>query len=443
MSDVPISDPALTLYHALEDVGWQQSFDPGSLARGMGYARQGRVREGTRLERQGDLLVLRAQVDGSGRSRYGTNLAVDPGNPEMGVISDCSCPVGRQCKHAVAVIGTFIDEMEANGIPERDATARLEQRWEAWLAEFEAPGTTGIPVDRVEETCRLALFLDIDRDPLSPTLKVSPVWLRPSRQRTRGHGWVKPRAIQARSRGGLQPMPPAGWAPEQEEALELLLQAGTQRPYSVGNEPLWGVISQAFQARALWSLLESDTPPLLFYQKQTGTLLDVGPACQLTLAWVPDAEGNQYLQADIEPADVVSGNAIMVRAGRELCYLDQERGRIGRLSGDPELLRRLRYSPPLPLEMSGLPSGMVTLERLQETGAVPADQCRRESVTSGRARALNGPRGCGRPGTAPARAARQPAGAAGFRGGAARLSVPRPGLAALSGRARHRRHPGR
>ncbi len=150
MSDVPISDPALTLYHALENVGWQQSFDPGSLARGMGYARQGRVREGTRLERQGDLLVLRAQVDGSGRSRYGTNLAVDPGNPEMGVISDCSCPVGRQCKHAVAVIGTFIDEMEANGIPERDATARLEQRWEAWLAEFEAPGAPGIPVDRAK-----------------------------------------------------------------------------------------------------------------------------------------------------------------------------------------------------------------------------------------------------------------------------------------------------
>ncbi len=177
-------------------------------------------------------------------------------------------------------------------------------------------------------------------------------------------------------------MPPAGWAFEQEEALELLLQAGARRPYSIGNEPLWGVISQAFQARALWSLLESDTPPLLFYQKQTGTLLDVGPACQLTLAWVPDAEGNQHLQADIEPADVVSANAIVVRAGRELCYLDLERGRFGRLSGDPELLRRLRYSPPLPPEMSGWLG-----ERLKKTPALadslPAPQRGQERTLDG------------------------------------------------------------
>ncbi|RRR66015.1 MAG: hypothetical protein EI684_21510 [Candidatus Viridilinea halotolerans] len=123
MPDAHPSDPALALYHTLENVQWQRSFDARSLTRGQGYARQGRVRHGTRPEQEGEMLVLRAQVDGSGRSRYLTSLAVDPHNPPMGVVSDCSCPVGRQCKHAVAVIQSFIDELEANGSKRPGITA--------------------------------------------------------------------------------------------------------------------------------------------------------------------------------------------------------------------------------------------------------------------------------------------------------------------------------
>ncbi|MDW7748287.1 SNF2-related protein, partial [Halomonas sp.] len=353
MPDAHLADPALTLYHTLEDIQWQRSFDARSLTRGRDYARQGRVRDGTRLERDGDLLVLRAQVDGSGRSRYLTSLAVDPGSPEMGVVSDCSCPVGRQCKHAVAVIQGFIDEMEADGLPTRDDSALLEQRWESWLAELESPVGGKRYVEELEEDYRLALFLDIDPNPRSPTLKVSPVWVRPTKQRSRGNGWVKPRPIMVRRGGGLSPRPPQGLSPDQEEALELLMLGEQRRQLAGGYEQYWSPVAHAFQARALWSLLESDTPPLLFHPKQTGAMLDPGPACRLTLAWEPDADGNQHLRADAEPAEVISGDAAIVRAGGELCYLDETRGRFGRLEGDPELLMRLRRAPPLPPEMSG------------------------------------------------------------------------------------------
>ncbi|SDO94592.1 Superfamily II DNA or RNA helicase, SNF2 family [Halomonas shengliensis] len=353
MPDAHLADPALTLYHSLEDVQWQLSFDARSLTRGRNYARQGRVRNGTRLEHEGKMLVLRAQVHGSGRSRYLTSLAVDPDNPAMGVVSDCSCPVGRQCKHAVAVIQHFIDELEADGIPPRNDTALLEQRWASWLAELQSPLSGKRYVEELESDYRLALFLDIGSDSRAPVLAVSPVWVRPAKQRARGNGWVKPRSIIVRRGGGLTPMPPQGLAPDQEEALELLMLGEQRRQYAGANELIWSSVTHAYQARALWSLLESDTSPLLFHPKQTGAMLDLGPACRLTLAWEADADGNQRLFADAEPADVISYEAVIMRAGHELCYLDTKHRRVGRLAGDPDLLLRLRHAPPLPPEMSG------------------------------------------------------------------------------------------
>lgn len=365
MSDADLFDVSLTMYHALDDIGWQQSFDPGSLSRGLAYARQGKVRGGVRPEPEGQLLILRAHVSGSGRSRYLTNIAVDPNNPGLGVVSDCSCPVGRQCKHAVAVISTFLDEMKAQGMPARDNIARLEQRWEAWLDELVSPPGYKIAKEQVDDTHRLALFLDIDPHPQLPTLKVLPVWLRPSKQRARGNGWVKPRPMFLGRGGGLSPQPSGGLASREEEALELLMQGESRRQLINGYDYQWSLVSHTFQIRALKSLLESEAPPLLFYQKQTGAMLELGPTCQLTLAWEPDAEGYQHLRADAEPSDVISDDAVITRAGRELCYLDSEQGRFGLLKGDLDLLQRLRHSPPLPPAMSGW-----LTERLHHTPAL-------------------------------------------------------------------------
>lgn len=49
-----------------------------------------------------------------------------------------------------------------------------------------------------------------------------------------------------------------------------------------------------------------------------------------------------------DPADTVSSDVIFATAGRELCYLDPERGCLGRLEGTPERLAQVRRAPPLP-----------------------------------------------------------------------------------------------
>lgn len=338
MSDLRLADHAMMMCIALHQIDWQSFFDPGSLERGRRYAKQGRVVGGLGLEFDVDRLVLTAQVMGSRKQAYQTEVAVYADGSDDELFTDCSCPVGVGCKHAVALIHTFLDEMSerpaalADGMSTQSAVAesagasesreKLVRSWEAWLAQLEnSPGLVQ-DGERIGDEYRLGLFLDTTtRYAVEPVLKVLPVWLRPSRQRKRSSGWVSPRVIETRGAGELVPAPKAGWNPEQEEAVDLLLHGEVDTLWG-SDHRLWAMVSHAFQARALWSLLDSDAPPLLFFRKQTGQQLESGPGCRLAPSWQPDARGVQHLQADTYPEGLLSEQAIMARAGRELCYLD-------------------------------------------------------------------------------------------------------------------------
>lgn len=354
---VPESRPpisAVKLYHLLQDFQWQRHFNEGALSRGKKYAREGKVLKGTRLEAIGEMVALQAEVKGSGRHPYATQLML--GNAEMGMVSRCSCPLRGSCKHVVAVIQNFIDEMEAEGISPDQNSALLEQQWESWLDQLASPAGGRRDVETLEDGYRLALFVEVDADKgvAVPTLQVSPVWVRPARQRSRGHGWVKPRPLMMHEGGILTPLPPQPLSSDDQESLELLMSSEPRRQiYNAGGDQWWNSLTRPFQWRALWSLLESDTPPLLFHLKQTGAMLTLGPVSQLILAWSADTDGNQRLYADAEPAGAFSDEALIVRAGHELCYLDLDQGRLGRLIGDPDVLMRLQQAPLLPPQMSG------------------------------------------------------------------------------------------
>jgi uncharacterized Zn finger protein len=82
------------------------------LARGERYQRQGRV---SGLARTGDGSLI-AWVDGS--HRYATKVLIGAdGVPD----SICTCPYGVNCKHGVAVVLEYLEQVEANrSIPEAD-----------------------------------------------------------------------------------------------------------------------------------------------------------------------------------------------------------------------------------------------------------------------------------------------------------------------------------
>ena len=385
MSDHRHVDPAMTLFTALHQAGWQDFFDPASLERGLRYARQGRVASDLSLAFEHDqdlILLLSGEVAGSRKQAYFTEVEVYA-HDSRGLFSDCSCPVGSGCKHAVALIQTFLDQLNketkvvADNRVERDSPraahapadtrGTLTREWETWLEWLQNPPGTAPGAECVGTQYRLGLFLDTANHYASGAiLKVLPVWLRPSRQSKRGNGWVSPKVIEVRGSGELIPVPEAGWNPEQEEAIDRLLHGEVGTHWSSDHRQ-WAVMSHAFQVRGLWSLLESDEPPLLFFRKQTGKQLEFGADGWLAPSWQPDAEGVQHLQATTQPEGLLSAEALIARAGRGLCYIDPARGRFGRLGGDPELLVGLRRAPPLPPAMSEWLG-----ERLRKTPALAA-----------------------------------------------------------------------
>jgi len=350
----------LALFIALLQRDWQGNFDNGAFQRGLRYANQQRVLGTMDLQRKHERVTLSGNVDGSHKRPYQTRIEIDVVDKYGALSTSCSCPVGVGCKHAVALIQTFLNQLgdgkdtslESSAPSNVDETSALKQQWDHWISQWELTETSLAEGQRVDAKYRLGLFLDRGgRHAHVPTLTVIPVWLRPSKQRSRGTGWVSPRHIEVSASGELVPAPEAGWLAEQEDAIDLLMHGKVEMPWSSGQPP-WALISQPFQARALWALLDSNTPPLLFYGKQTGPQLEHGPECRLAPSWQVDDQGVQQLQVSTMPPDMLSSEAIILRAGRELCYLDPERGQFGRMDGDPDLFAMLRRAPSVPPEIS-------------------------------------------------------------------------------------------
>ncbi|NOG32685.1 DEAD/DEAH box helicase [Halomonas sp. TBZ9] len=377
MSDRTHVNNAMALFIAFQQYNWQHFFDSNSLQRGKRYAREGRVLGEISLYRDEEWLILSGAVEGTERRPYQTEITLNVLDMGEEFITECSCPVSMKCKHAVALIQTFLNQMSntpntsvetpspSDAMETSSDQAWLKQRWENWIKELSQPTAPVGNGHRVEAMYRLALFLDSHkRASQTPVLSVLPVWLRPSKQKSRGTGWVSPRAIEISSSGTLLPAPEAGWLSEQEECLDQLMHGEHVVSWS-STQHKWVLVSHAFQARALWALIESETPPLLFHRKQTGKKLDVGDVCQLAPRWQTDSEGMQRLQPATVPEDFLSSEAMIIRVGRGLCYLDLEHEQFGRMDGAPELLDRLQRSPPLPPEISEWLG-----ERLHQTSAL-------------------------------------------------------------------------
>ncbi|WP_235735845.1 DEAD/DEAH box helicase [Nocardioides alcanivorans] len=76
-----------------------RAFDPMTLTRGTRYAGERRVRN-LRVDSSGTEIVLTAEVQGNSRRAYVTHVFIGDKSLE----SDCTCPVGWRCKHAVAIV---------------------------------------------------------------------------------------------------------------------------------------------------------------------------------------------------------------------------------------------------------------------------------------------------------------------------------------------------
>lgn len=352
MKDVDPDETAeLDLFALLQSFDWLDQFDHNSVDRGRRYAADGRVSPDLEVIESAAGIGLSGSVRGSRRREYDTVAIVIESGGGTRVLVQCDCPVGYQCKHGVALIQAFLDDMGAifGAQPSASGSAArsrlVEQSWRRWLEQLAQ--THQGPSFPLESGRQLALFIDTEM--AQPLLKLiaAAVWLRPSKGKSRSR-LVDPKEIHW-FEDRLAPAPAEGWDPLLEENLMLLLQVGSQRQV-YGNRVPSARLSRPFHGRVLRALLEADNGPVVFFGKQTGPRLALGPLRTLRVRWQEGAAGAQRLDTEIEGETALSAQHVLAMVGDELWYLDPGTGVLGPVDGAPALAAWAAKAPPLPVD---------------------------------------------------------------------------------------------
>jgi superfamily II DNA or RNA helicase len=92
---------------ALSALDWRAYFDAGALQRGRAYAVRERATQLLVREKSGGW-IIEGKVRGSRSTPYQTKVTVPFPEADEDFMADCSCPLGGDCKHGVAVVETFL-----------------------------------------------------------------------------------------------------------------------------------------------------------------------------------------------------------------------------------------------------------------------------------------------------------------------------------------------
>ncbi len=99
----------------------EAAHDPGSFARGERYRREGRVAELYEMKTPNGVAISGTVV---GRMAYDVYVNVESARAGPRIESDCACPVGFDCKHAVALLLEYLERDPAAGGTAEGAAAR-------------------------------------------------------------------------------------------------------------------------------------------------------------------------------------------------------------------------------------------------------------------------------------------------------------------------------
>jgi len=361
----------VALFGQLQDVDWAAQFDQASVERGRRYAADDKVEPDWEVHASAAGTCLGGTVQGSGRRQYDTQVVVIEMRGRTAVLVHCSCPVGYQCKHGVALIQAFMEDMAVStamlpvSSQPQDQGKAVEQRWERWL-ELLAKAQQDTASVHVETGRQLGLFIDTESEHPLPRVLVAAVWLRPSKSKSNLR-LVDPKAIQW-IQDRLAPAPSDGWDPWLQEQLMLLLQVRSY-PTVYGVRADFSRLSLPFHARVLQTLFETADGPVIFHGKQTGPRVQLGPRRTLRARWQSDSSGTHRLVAELEGGRSLSSQHMLALVGDDLWYLDPGTGVMGPVDGAPALAAWVKKAPTLPAEKvpwltermhreSGLPSGL-------------------------------------------------------------------------------------
>ena len=324
--------------------------------RGADYQRSGRVLSSATQQREWSDIVT-GRVRGSGEHVYTVYVQLErDAHDDVSVDGDCSCPVGYNCKHVVAVLleeaqkrdaGTAIGPGEA-GAASPDNT--LLETWASQLGEAAGapPGVTH-PADVPE---RLLYLLDLREYPAAaPRAIVETITCRALKRG--GYG----KASRFNAERALEPYPPGFLLNADIEILRLL---GGGRAAGLGREL---ALSGELGARVLEAMLgtgrchwrDKDMPALALGRPRPA-------ACHWRLA----DDGRQWLAFDATPP------IAFTLAVAPPWYVDPDAGYCGPLATglSPAVAAAAAQAPPVvPAQAQQLPPAV---QRVLAELALPA-----------------------------------------------------------------------
>ena len=363
------------LHQLLLHAEWASNFDERTLQRAADYARRQRVIAiGFTPGKHANHCTIEGDIRGSERQPYHCRIEVRAHDIWLTLDADCSCPVGKDCKHAAAALVLMANlppsawpgmpaparaatpprrfaptiaplQAEAAAISRRLPAGHALRTTPAWLRELSATGGDGQAIQAWSQWLKLLDQPDgrsnraipperefgvLLRGEANGELLANPVWMRPGK--TRRAALVDPQQVILDGRSGPLPAPTDGWPGGVAGALAVLLHEQYAR---VGGQH-WTAIRAIHQQQALETLL-AHYPA---YFEKGSAPLSRGPNLPLQIRWQGQPDGSQQLVASVEQDET----PLLLR-GAGLWYVLPKTRVFGRVDGTARLLDDIAQAP--------------------------------------------------------------------------------------------------
>ncbi|QJE96439.1 DEAD/DEAH box helicase [Luteolibacter luteus] len=347
--------PALHEWIATE--GWGSRFDRITRLRGNDYANERSIRdvEWIDIEGAGELIVT-ASVQGTRRKPYETSVVLRESRGLWTVESECTCPVGSYCKHAVALLQllrTKIAEPPPSPAPPVSKTA-LEPGLASWLEELEAAATPDDANDAVKSAETRFLAYCIERAPETAPHEFEFILRVGNRLKD---GTIRILGGQA----SADPAKPARYMTRDDLMLVTLYRQRHHRHRTWNEVPLEGLgWSELLDGALKTGRLFFGTPGDAYRGSSAYQALKAGEALPVSVAWESQPDGGA------KPVVSGVGPELSLLATMPPRYLDLEQGLTG----------LLRSPVPGPVLAAWLRGPVIPSERVKDVigrlGSMPA-----------------------------------------------------------------------
>jgi len=359
-------------------------FPSSSQQRGRAYARQGRAKVESHEQLPGQGLFLSGRVRGSQRTPYRQRVQVHPGaNGTRRIEGICSCPVGWNCKHVVALLETWLAQR-----PDQTAMEAPTQ--------VQASSPTKAPVDAESASRRAGKTAGKDETPQTAlpgpwaglldrlaALNDDPVRKRPEGRRLLfvldrlampcgPRAWIAPRAATLKKDGTWQRDEKLysferirnsrpKFITDADAEILASLATGTGIQWHQPNRDTAGYVLDAVPGALVEALLTRvlATGRAYWSDIRTGVPLAPGPARPAQAAWIAAPDGSQRFTLvpgiAADAADSDAPDAVAVLPLNPPAYVDPEAGLCGPLTSDlpSQMAAELLQAPPLPARSIG------------------------------------------------------------------------------------------